>query len=172
MTVPFIVRIILFPVVLGSKLLSYDLEDVLAVTRNLFLMAKYGYEIMKNMGRVWSRDKIQMEENRKWKANWPHLDFKLLLFFQTPKIKSLFKQISRLSPPLKILKPNIMAIWFFASKSVKTNVFTKSHWFHRAGGAGWKDINQWKIFFILIIFNKDLLLNLKHFFCLTPEHLF
>lgn len=44
-------------------------------------MGKYGYEIMKNMGRVWGRDKIQMEENRKWKENWPHLDFKLLLFF-------------------------------------------------------------------------------------------
>lgn len=52
MTVPCIVRIIIFPVVFGSKLLSRDFEDVLSVTRNLFLMGRYGYEIMKNMGRV------------------------------------------------------------------------------------------------------------------------
>lgn len=52
MIVPFIVRIIISPVLIGSKLLSCDFEDVLPVTRNLVLVGKYGYEIMKNMGRV------------------------------------------------------------------------------------------------------------------------
>lgn len=97
-TVPFIVRIIIFPVVFGSKLLSHDFEDVLAVTRNLLLMGKYAYEIMKNMGRVWSRDKTQVEENRKWK-NWPGFEalafsFKHHLAF---KSKAFLKQTSRLA---------------------------------------------------------------------------
>lgn len=52
MTVPCVVRTIIFPVVFGSELLSRDFEDVLPVTIDLFLMGKYGYEIMKNMGRV------------------------------------------------------------------------------------------------------------------------
>lgn len=38
----------------------------------------------KNMERDWGGDKIQIEENRKWKKeNWPHLDFKLSFLLNT-----------------------------------------------------------------------------------------
>lgn len=58
---PCVVRIIIFPVVFGSKRLSGDFEDVLPVTRDLFLKRKYDYEIMKIC------DESEAEIKFKWK---------------------------------------------------------------------------------------------------------